>query len=127
MEINEEPQYSIKWRETTPLLLATELQVPDNQTVMERTKSSIISGINPMIKEKTLLEVDTQEEEVLQGGVLQGEALQTGVLLTMMMTMTTNQMMMTTMKMTRDHYHGNLPSDPLADHPLEDNLQVLNP
>ena len=75
-----------------------------------------------MIKEKTLLEADTQEEEVLQG-----EALQMGVLLTMMMTMTMNQMMMTTMKMMRDHYHGNLPSDPLADHLLENNLQVLNP
>ena len=109
-----------------PLLLATELQVPDNQTVMERTKLSIISGINPTMKEKTLLEVDTQEEEVLQGEVLQGEALQTGVLPMMMMTMTTNRMMTTTMKMTRDHYRGNLPSDPLADHPPEDNPRVLN-
>ena len=122
MEINEEPQYSIKWRETAPLLLATELQVPYNQTVMERMKSSIISGINPTMKEKTLLEADTQEEEVLQG-----EALQMGVLLTMMTTTMTNWMMMTTMKMMRDHYHGNLPSDLLADHLLEDNPWVLNP
>ena len=65
MEINEELQYSIKWRKTVPLLLATELQVPDNQTVMERTKLSIISGMNPTMKEKILLEADTQEEEVL--------------------------------------------------------------
>ena len=108
MEINEEPQYSIKWRKTMLLLLETELQVPDNQTVMERMKSFIISGINPTMKEKTLLKADTQEEEVLQGEVL----------LTMMMTMT--------MKMMRDHYHGNLPSDLLADHPLEDNPWVLN-
>ena len=121
MEINEELQYSIKWHKTMPLLLATELQVPYNQTVMERTKLTIISGINPMMKEKTLLEADTQEEEVLQG-----EALQTGVLLTIMMTMTMNRMMMMTMKMTRDHYRGNLPSDPLADHPLEDNPRVFN-
>ena len=70
MEINEELQYSIKWCETAPLLLATELQVPDNQTVMERTKLSIISGMNPMMKKKILLEVDIQEEEVLQGEVL---------------------------------------------------------
>ena len=61
MKINEEPQYSIKWREIVLLLLATELQVPDNQTVMERTKSSIISGMNPTMKEKILLEADTQE------------------------------------------------------------------
>ena len=127
MEINEELQYSIKWCETMLLLLATELQVPDNQTVMERTKSSIISGMNPMMKEKILLKADTQEEEVLQGEVLQGEALQTGILLTMMMTMTMNWMMTTMMKMTRDHYHGNLPSDLLVDHPLEDNPWVLNP
>ena len=122
MEINEELQYSIKWRETMLLLLATELQVPDNQTVMERMKSSIISGMNPMMKEKILLKVDTQE-----GKVLQGEALQTGVLPTMMTTMTTNRMMTMTMKMTRDHYHGNLPSDPLADLPPEDNPRVFNP
>ena len=126
-EINEELQYSIKWHKTMPLLLATELQVPYNQTVMERMKLSIISGINPMMKEKTLLEADTQEEEVLQGEVLQGEALQTGVLLTMMTTTTMNRMMTTMMKMTRDHYRGNLPSDPLADHLPEDNPWVLNP
>ena len=121
MEINEEPQYSIKWCETVPLLLATELQVPDNQTVMERTKSFIISGMNPKMEEKILLEVDTQKEEVLQG-----EALQMGILLTMITMMTMNQMMMTTMKMTRDHYCGNLPSDLLVDHLPEDNLWVLN-
>ena len=126
MEINEELQYSIKWCETAPLLLATELQVPYNQTVMERMKSSIISGINPMMKEKTLLEADTQEEEVLQGEVLQGEALQTGVLLTMMTTTTMNRMMTTMMKMTRDHYRGNLPSDLLAACPPEDNPRVIN-
>ena len=66
------------------------------------------------MKEKTLLEVDTQEEEVLQG-----EALQTGVLPMMMMTTMT-------MKMTRDHYHGNLPSDLLAACPPEDNPRVIN-
>ena len=121
MEINEEPQYSIKWHKTMLLLLATELQVPDNQTVMKRMKLSIISGMNPTMKEKILLKGDTQEEEVLQG-----EALQTGVLLMMMTTTTTNRMMTMMMKMTRDHYHGNLPSDPLLDHPPEDNLQVLN-
>ena len=99
------------------LLLATELQVPDNQTVMERMKLSIISGMNPKMENKILLEVVTQEEEVLQGEVLQGEALQTGVLLMIMMIM---------MKMTRDHYHGNLPLDLLVDHLPEDNPQVLN-
>ena len=107
-----------------PLLLATELQVPDNQTVMERMKSSIISGMNPTMKKKILLEADIQEEEVLQVELLQGEALQMGVLLTMMTTMATNQMMTTMMKMRRDHYHGNLPSDPLADHLPEDNPWV---
>ena len=81
-------------------------------TEMERMKSPIISGMNPKMEEKILLKVDIQEEEVLQG-----ETLQIGALLTMMMTM---------MKMTRDHYHGNLPSDPLADHLLEDNPWVLN-
>ena len=135
MEINKKPQYSIKWSETVPLLLATELQFPNNQTVMERTKSSIISGMNPKMEKKILLEADTQEEEVPQGEVLQEEAFQMGVLLTMMMTMTTNRMMTTTttnqimmtmMKMMRDHYCGNLPSDLLVDHLLEDNLWVLN-
>ena len=67
MEINEEPQYSIKWHKTTPLLLAIELQVPDNQTVMERMKLSTISGKNPTMKEKTLLKANTQKKEVLQG------------------------------------------------------------
>ena len=47
------------------LLLATGLQVPDNQTVMEKTKSSIISGITPKIEEKILFKADIQEEEVL--------------------------------------------------------------
>ena len=121
MEINGEPQYSIKWCETMPLLLATEFQVPDNQTVMERTKLSIISGMNSKMEEKILLEADTKEEEVLQG-----EALQTGVLLMMMTTMTTNRMMTTTMKMMRDHYCGNLPSDLLVDHLPEDSPRVLN-
>ena len=75
MEINKELQYSIKWCETVLLLLAIELQVPDNQTVMERTKLSIISGMNSKMEEKILPEVDTQEEEVLQGEVLQGKTL----------------------------------------------------
>ena len=75
MKINEELQYSIKWCETVLLLLAIELQVPDHQTVMERTKLSIISGMNSKMEEKILPEVDTQEEEVLQGEVLQGKAL----------------------------------------------------
>ena len=65
MEINEELQYSIKWHETVPLLLETGLQVPDNQTVMERTKLSIFSGMNLKMEEKILLKADIQEEEVL--------------------------------------------------------------
>ena len=68
MEINEELQCSIKWCKIVPLLLATELQVPDNQTVMEGMKSSIISGMNSKMDEKILLKVDTQEKEVLQTG-----------------------------------------------------------
>ena len=112
MEINKEPQYFIKWCETTPLLLATGLQVPDNQTVMEKMKSSIISGMNPRMEEKILLEADTQEEEVLQE-----EALQMGV----------PPMMTMTMKVMRDHYHGNLLSDLLVNHLPEDHPWVLNP
>ena len=82
--------------------------------------------MNSKMEEKILLEVDTQEEKVLQGEVLQEEAFQMGVLLMMMMMMM-NRRMMTMMKMMRDHYYGNLPSDPLVDHLPEDNLQVLNP
>ena len=69
------------------------------------------------MEEKTLLEADTQEEEVLQG-----EALQMGVPQMMMTTIKINQMITIIMMMMRNHYHGNLPSDPLADH-----LQVLSP